>query len=211
MGRRTVLVAGACLGSLLLLGTGGPAAASEVAVGTVIAVRGAVFADSGAGLQPLTANARIRRGDAIVSKDGKAKIALNDGTIVSVGENSRVRIADSENAPNDVRTRVSLVAGVLRLLVAIVPPAGRFEVESETAIAAVRGTDWLIEATPERTSVAVVSGTVVVSGRGEHARTAVVLDAHRQGTDVRRGAAPTAPAEWGDARFSDTLARAAFE
>ena len=50
MGRRTVLVAGACLGSLLLLGTGGPAAASEVAVGTVIAVRGAVFADSGAGL-----------------------------------------------------------------------------------------------------------------------------------------------------------------
>ena len=149
------------------------ALAADVIVGSVRAVRGTVFLDSGSGPQPLTVNAPVHSGDAIISNAGKAQIVLADGTIVSVGENSRVRIATRERAANETGTRLGLVSGVLRLLVAKMTPAGKFEVETETAIAAVRGTDWVIEATPERTAVAIVSGVIAVSGRDGNAHRAL--------------------------------------
>jgi hypothetical protein len=189
----------------------GVACASDVIVGSVLAVRGAVFSDAGGGQQPLMTNTPVHLGDTIVSTAGKAKIALDDGTIISVGENSRVRIVDNNNTSNNFKTHVSLISGVLRLLVAKLTPDGRFEVETETAIAAVRGTDWVIEATSEQTSVAVVSGAVAVSNRDGQTQTTVVLDAPGQGTDVRRGSVPTAAAHWGAQRFTNTVARATFE
>lgn len=188
-----------------------PAAlAADVIVGSVRAVRGSVLVDSGSGPQPLTVNATVHPGDAIVSNAGKAQIVLDDGTIISVGENTRVRITH-ERTGNAAATRLGVVSGALRLLVAKMTPAGKFEVETETAIAAVRGTDWVIEVTPERTSVAIVSGVVAVSGRDGNVQATVVLDARGQGTDVRRGSPPTPVALWGAQRFSDTLSRATFE
>jgi len=185
--------------------------AAEVIVGSVLAVRGAVSSDAGAGPQALAANAPVHLGDTIISAAGKAKIALDDGTIISVGENSRVRIADYGSKPGELKTHLSLLSGVLRLLVAKITPTGTFEVETETAIAAVRGTDWLIEATPELTSVAILSGAVAVSGRDAAAQTTVVLSEPGEGTDVRRGSAPTAVAGWGARRFINLLARATFD
>lgn len=202
------------LGALVVgvgMGWTGAACASDVVVGSVLAVRGAVFWDAGGREKPLMATTPVHLEDTIVSTGGKAKIALNDGTIISVGENSRVRIADYGNAANGFKTRVSLVSGLLRLLVAKVTPGGRFEVETETAVAAVRGTDWVIESTPERTSVAVVSGAVAVSGREAQAQATVVLDGPGLGTDVRPGSAPTAAAHWGAERYNSILARATFE
>ena len=180
----------------------GPAVAADaVTVGAVLAVRGAVFTDSAGSLLPLTAQAPVRERDAIVATDGKAKIALDDGTIISVAEHTRVRIGEVTKAAKVVRTKLELVSGALRVLVARVSPHGNFEIETETAIAAVRGTDWLIEAASDRTSVAVLNGTVAVTGRESRAR---------DGTDVRRGAAPTPPAPWGARRLADLLARATF-
>jgi len=189
----------------------GSALAAELVVGSVLAVRGDVFSDTTSGQQPLKANAPVRLGDTIVSASGKAKIALNDGTVVSVGENSRVRVADYERAPGSTGTRVSLVAGALRSLVTKTTATGKFEIETETAVAAVRGTDWVVEVTADQTSVAVVSGEVAVTSRAPQAQATVVLNTPGQGTDVRRGSAPTPVATWGAQRFSSTLARATFD
>jgi hypothetical protein len=185
--------------------------AADVVVGSVMAVRGAVFRDTSGTQQPLLANAPVNLGDTIVSAAGKAKIALDDGTIISVGENSRVRIAEYEKSAGNTKARLSLVSGALRSLVTKVTPAGKFEIETETAIAAVRGTDWVIEVTSAQTSVAVVEGAVGVSGREGQAQATVVLDTPGQGTDVRRGAAPTPAVKWGAQRFADTLGRATFD
>lgn len=185
------------------------ATAADAIVGSVLAVRGAVFTESAGSLQPLTANAPVREGDAIVSRSGKARIALEDGSIVSVGENARVHVGRHERTPAQVNARLALVSGALRLFVAKVAPGGAFEVETETAIAAVRGTDWLIEATPEQTSVALLSGRVAVSAHDDP-RASVMLALPGHGTDVRRGAAPAPPIPWGARRLADLLARATF-
>jgi hypothetical protein len=185
------------------------ASAAEVVVGSVLTVRGEVFAESAGNTQPLAANDPVHRGDTIVSKAGKAKIALEEGTVVSVGENTRVQIVDFERSRVDPKTRLGLLSGALRLIVQKVSAGGRFEVETETAIAAVRGTDWVIETAPEQTSVALVDGAVAVSDRARAAT--VLLQAPGEGTDVRRGAPPTTPITWGAQRYANALARATFD
>jgi hypothetical protein len=187
------------------------AIASEKVIGSVLAVRGDVFSDSGKGLQRLIVKAPVHRGEAIVAANGKAQIALSTGTVISVGEHSRMQIDDYDDARDQVGTRIKLIAGALRLLVAKLAPSGSFEVETETAIAAVRGTDWVIEATTVQTSVVLVSGVVAVSGRQARASEAVVLDTSGDGTDVRPGDPPTPAKQWSAKRFADTVARASFD
>lgn len=186
------------------------ARAQEPVVGEVVALRGAVFQEAGGSMRPLTANASIHAQDAIVAAEGKARIALDDGTVISVGEHTRVRIAQYRHSQNAVSARLELLSGALRLFTKKVAPRGSFEVETETAIAAVRGTDWLIESTPARTSVALLRGVVTVNSRSS-ATAAVVLRQPGSGTDVARNAAPTAPAPWGAGRLADLLARATFD
>ena len=179
-------------------------------VGSVVAVRGVVYLESSGAQQPLTIKLPLHEGDSIISAAGKAQIALNDGTIMSVGENSRVLVAEHETAGSDTKSRLRMISGALRLLVAKVTPSGKFEVETETAVAAVRGTDWLIEATPERTSVALVAGEVTVTSRGARPA-AVTLDQPGQGTDVPLNGIPTPPTRWGAPRFATLLERASFQ
>ena len=151
--------------AVMLAGWGCVASAADVVVGSVVATRGEVFSDAGGGQQSLATNAPVHRGETIVTGAGKAKIALNDGTIVSIGENTRVRMVHFAGTSKSANVGLNLVSGVLRPFVVKAVSTGTFEVETQTAIAAVRGTDWVIEATPERTSVAVVRGVVAVSGR----------------------------------------------
>jgi hypothetical protein len=204
---RSWLVAGA---AWLALAWAGSAAAAEAIIGSVLGVRGDVYAEAGNERRPLAPNAAVRLGDTIVCGQGKAKIALNDGTVLSIGENSRMRLADHAGVAGGAKTRVNLISGVVRFGVTFTR-GGAFEVETETAIAAVRGTDWVMDVTPGQTAVAVVAGVVEVSTRAAVAQPTVVLDGEGQGTDVRQGSAPTPPARWSAQRIASTLARATFD
>ena len=209
MMRFAVRVGVACL-VFAALAWSGSARAADFAIGSVRAVRGDVTRESGGEPQPLVAKAPVYLGDVIVAGAGKAQLSLNDGTIISIGENTRLRLEVYRATTNAFTTRLHLVSGVLRLLVAKVTAVGQFEIETETAIAAVRGTDWLIDATAEQTSVAIISGRVAVTARDVTSAATVVLDGPGLGTDVRRGMPPTGPVTWGAARFAKTLARASF-
>jgi hypothetical protein len=206
-GRRRFVVE--VVAAVALAGAGRRVLAAGAIVGRVLAVRGEVFVDSGAAPQRLVDESPVHGGDTIVTRAGKAKIALADGSVVSIGENTRWRVGELEGKGASTRLRTNLLIGVLRPIIDKARPPGGFEVETETAIAAVRGTDWVIEATPERTSVAVLRGAVAVTGRAQPGQT-VVLRSPGQGTDVNRGAAPTPPVPWGIKRLADTIARATF-
>ncbi len=108
-------------------------------------------------------------------------------------------------------TRLDARSGAFRLFVNRSLAHGRFEVESETAVAAVRGTDWIVEVTPERTSIAVLEGVVAVRGKASSGGNEVQLQHPGDGTDVTHGAAPTAPSTWRPQRLTATVARASFD
>ncbi|MBX6368286.1 MAG: FecR domain-containing protein [Rhodospirillales bacterium] len=196
-------------GLTILSGTAVLAAAAPV--GQVLATKGAVFLETGRGREPAAKGTPLSAGDVVVTGEGsKAKLLLNDGTIISVGESARLVIAQYQSSANGYLTRVGAERGALGFLFRRALDSSRFEVETETAVAAVRGTRWLVEAMPGHTAVALLSGVVAVRARGG-AGGEVALDEPGEGTDVRAGAAPTPPSRWGAARFAATLARASFE
>jgi len=195
----------AVLAACAFLALAGAAHAADALAGKVVAVRGEVVAQTGSERKPLAVDMPVHTNMVIVSTGGKARIQLLDGTLLTVGENTQVQIP-SIGAGTGAPTRVALISGALRLLVAKATPQARFEVETETAIAAVRGTDWAVEATRSTTGVVVLEGKVDVTSRGRVSAT-VHLDRPRDGTDVRAGSAPTPPVPWGPARLSALLAR----
>jgi hypothetical protein len=87
-------------------------------------------------------------------------------------------------------------------------PTGRqrdFQILTPLAIAAVRGTKWVVEATPGRTSSLVLTGAVSVS-RTDGAATPVVLR-RGQGVDVTPGGGLLQVKSWGRERVRALLAR----
>ena len=101
---------------------------------------------------------------------------------------------------------LDLVGGILRLNL---PGSwNRFEVITATAVASVRGTDWLIDAQgAQNTAVFVAEGRVEVENI---ARTGAVLLYPGFGTDVKAGALPTTPKRWAKKRVDAALARTAI-
>jgi ferric-dicitrate binding protein FerR (iron transport regulator) len=79
-----------------------------------------------------------------------------------------------------------------------------FAVVTPQAIAAVRGTKWVVDVQAGRTSVFVVSGRVAVQ---RPTSSASVLLGPGEGVDVERGTAPLTVRRWPAARVSALLAR----
>ncbi len=208
--RRSQPVAVFCLAAIFCLWAGG-ARSADIVIGSVIALRGDVSLEAGTEHRALALRDPVRLADTIVSGAGKAKIALNDGSIISIGENSRLVLQEYRSVTNAMRTRLHLIEGVLRLFVNRAIAGGQFEIESETAVAAVRGTDFLIDAKAETTGVAVIDGIVMVSGRGPQAQSSVLLEKPGEGVDVPRGGPPGPVRPWSAQRFGTTLARATLE
>ncbi len=98
---------------------------------------------------------------------GRARIGLKDGSILSVGSNSQLKVVQHDAVAQ--QTQLELDYGKLRSrVVSITKPGGKFEVKTPNAVAGVVGTDFTVEFNPAtgQTTVIVYSGTVIVTGLG---------------------------------------------
>ncbi len=96
---------------------------------------------------------------------GRVRIGLGDGSILSVGSNSELKVVQHD--ANSQQTQLELNYGKLRSrVVSITKPGGKFEVKTPNAVAGVVGTDWTIMYNPQTgvTSIIVYSGTIMVTG-----------------------------------------------
>lgn len=95
------------------------------------------------------------------NKSGRLRVRLDDGSILSMGSQSQVRVAKHDASTGE--TLVNLTSGRLRSRVVKVRKSGtRFQVVTPQARISVVGTDFFLDATPERTQLVVYSGIVVV-------------------------------------------------
>ena len=100
--------------------------------------------------------------DLQTDKAGRLRVNLRDGSILSLGSNSHLRVV-VHNAVAQ-QTTLELLYGRLRSQVMkLTQPNSRFEVRTPTAVAGVIGTDFVIIATADRTTVIVFSGIVQVT------------------------------------------------
>jgi ferric-dicitrate binding protein FerR (iron transport regulator) len=142
---------------------------------------------------PLVAGAVLQPGDTVETQSGgRAEIALPGGSLLRIGENTRVTLSPVP-ARGEFSARLffgNLWARVHKLL-----GSETFRVETENGVAGVRGTEFRVEVAREQPDlVRVYEGTVEVQGR--EGRWSHALEA---GTELRFRREAETPREF-DAR-----------
>jgi hypothetical protein len=190
---------------------GPPRAQAARSIGAVSALMGdcRVGRAGEAAALPLAVGSELFEGDRIrTAEDARLKLEFLDGSVVQLGAGTELTIDWYRHAPEqrteNVLLRVS--TGILRLIVELVLPRSAFGVQTPTAAASVRGTDWILEATPDATAIVALEGAVAVRNVDDGVPGEVVLGAG-EGVTVEEGVPPPAPAVWGAARREAFIAR----
>lgn len=148
--------AGAMLAGLVALP--GIAAAAErcaVPAGRIVAVEELVEVSLGAGWAPLRLGEPVCGGDVLRAGDGgRSALTLESGAILRLAPGTTIRI---ENVVAGERTLLELIGGVASFF-SRRPHA--LEVDTQFGNAAVEGTEFTVEALPDRARVTVLEGRV---------------------------------------------------
>jgi hypothetical protein len=183
------------------------AATAEPQAGEVLALFGQCFVEISGRKSALRPGDAVHVGDTLdVAPAAKLKLRMNDGSVIAVAAGSRLTIVDYRlsNGGESRDVTLSLAQGLLRALVSLLRGEPHFEVETATGVAAVRSTDWFIEARPGSTQVGVLDGRVslksVATGRE------IVIPA-RWGARVEAGRDPVPARVWTNAEFADFIGR----
>ncbi|GHD51075.1 FecR protein [Marinobacter persicus] len=113
--------------------------------------------------RPLTEGAMIRVGDELLSGSGSAAIQLADGTELRLSPDSRLMFnrLDRQASSKATDTRLRLHRGELHSRVTPVKEnGGRFEIETPSSIAAVKGTVFALQADNNGSRIQVTEGSV---------------------------------------------------
>jgi ferric-dicitrate binding protein FerR (iron transport regulator) len=95
------------------------------------------------------------------NKSGRLRVQLDDGSILSIGSESQIRVAKHDASTGE--TLINLTSGRLRSRVVKIRKSGtRFQVLTPQARISVVGTDFFLEVSPARTQVVVYTGIVLV-------------------------------------------------
>jgi hypothetical protein len=207
--------AGLAMVMLLAVLAAGPAGARAAdAVGSVSALTGQAEV-TGAGdsqARPLAPGAEVFEGDRIrTAADAKLRLSLKDGSVLTLGAATELNLDRFHYAPEQAARNALLEVpqGILRVLVELLVAHSTFEVESNTAVASVRGTEWIAEAGPDATAIVALDGRVAVRNAQPEITGEVVL-LPGDGTTVRPGQPPPAPTQWGAARKNAFIERTAL-
>lgn len=150
----------------------------------------------------------IKVEDTIRSGPGsRAEVTFSDGSVLTIGPDSEVAVAFFAPEPSESTALLDLVSGIARMTVNKATSWGRFEVRTTTAVASVRGTDYLVEAIPGKSAIFVNEGRVAVSSR---AGSGTVILRQGQGVDVPAERGPLTVKTWGEKRRNEALARVTF-
>lgn len=111
----------------------------------------------------LTVHDQVQWNDQLQTNNtGRLRLNLRDGSILSLGANSQMRVIQHNAAAQ--QTTLELLFGRLRSqVVKLTQPNSKFEVRTPTSVAGVIGTDFLLIATADRTTLVVFSGVVQIT------------------------------------------------
>lgn len=175
--------------------------------GSVVGLFGGCFVESGGSRSAAKIGQPVQVGDTVdVPAEGKLKLRMADGSIVSVAAGSRMTIAAYGVGAAGQRqdARLSLAQGLVRAVVAPVERPAAFEVDTAVGTAAVRSTDWFVEASPTAMQVGVLAGSVEMTSAATKRHETIPA---RWGARLEAGHDPVPPRVWSPAEFDAVIAR----
>jgi hypothetical protein len=194
------------LAAAALLPVGSPALA-DMSAGSVVGVYGQCLVARQGHSMPLKLGDTVAVSDTIeVPADAKLKLRMNDGSVISLASGTRITIAAYQIDAGGQRRNagLSLGEGLLRAVVAPVDHPAAFEVFTAVGTAAVRSTDWFIEAKPGSARVGVLIGSVSLTSA---ATARAVTIPSRWGARLEAGRDPVQPRVWAPQEFQAVISR----
>ena len=193
--------------ALLLLAS--PVVAQEV--GTIAEMDGTADVGRGGAWVPAAIGAPIQQGDQLrTGKPGRLKVVFQDDSVLSITEDSLVKVNEQVFDPNASKARsyFDLVRGKLNSIVSDYygRPGATYEVKTATAVAGVRGTEFSVSYDPddETTEVLGFSGKVQVRSLLDPTGPGVIITAN-EATTVAEGRLPTPPRRYNETFFRQQL------
>ncbi len=196
---------------LVMLWAGSLSAQERVPVGSVSALVGQaqVTSERETRARPLAVGADVFEGDHIhTAADARLRLDMADGSVLTLGAGTDLSLSRFQYAPERAARNVLLEVprGIIRVLVQLLVAHSSFDLQASTAVASVRGTEWIAEAKPEAAALVALAGRVAVRSADPALAGEVVL-LPGEGTTVPAGAPPEAVHTWGAARKNDFIAR----
>jgi uncharacterized protein YkwD len=127
----------------------------------------AMIPDASRNAHPLSVNDPLQWNDLLqTDAKGRVRAGLNDGSILSLGSNSQLKIVQHDAAAQ--QTQIDLTYGKLRNQVTkITQPQGKYQVKTSNAVIGVIGTDFYVGYVKGRTTVICYEGRVSVTPLGD--------------------------------------------
>ena len=168
-------------------------------VGTVAATRGQAEIGRAGAFTPAAVGAVVQLGDELrTGADGQLRVVFRDDSVIDLTQNASLTVDTQVYDPGSSRfsTLLRLAAGKARAIVskAYGAPGASYEIQTPTAVAGVRGTEFLIEYDADRdaTDVIGIDGRIMVRSLAQRLDDTVYITAS-EGTTVKRGMGPTKP------------------
>lgn len=201
----------AVLGLLSLLVAAAVQAQQTKSIGQVTAVEGkaTVLRQEKFAPEPLTLQKPVFQEDVIeTDRASKVRITLIDGTVISLGEQSRLELQQfAYDARQRTRSgRLAIPWGFVRTIFKEMSSLSSIDLITPTAVAAIRGTDLMGEVSAEATAIVVLEGTVAISNLRPMFRSLSTLTPG-MGATVRGDDPPSTPTRWSESRI-EALRRA---
>lgn len=168
-------------------------------VGTVAAARGQAEIGRSGAFSPAAVGAVVQLGDVLrTGADSQLRVVFRDDSVIDLTQNASLTVDTQVYDPGSSRfsTLLRLAAGKARAIVskAYGASGASYEIQTPTAVAGVRGTEFLIEydASRDATDVVGIDGRIMVRSLAQRLDDTVYITAS-EGTTVVRGMAPTKP------------------
>lgn len=118
--------------------------------------------------------------------ESEAELATFEGTVISLGENTTLELSTfSQSSPTEQQTQIRILSGkVLSNVAKLTSTKSKFEFETPTATAAIRGTRVGFDVTGNQTQIRVYEGKVYVTPKGASSGAELQTD---QMTTVKQG------------------------
>ncbi|MFH1824237.1 MAG: FecR family protein [Candidatus Firestonebacteria bacterium] len=113
--------------------------------------------------QQVNLNQNLNTADKIRTKNGKAELKFSNGTTLNLRENSNLDLVQIKSTNNSQNSILKLFFGKIKAKVSKLNQDDSFEIHSPKVIAAVKGTEFVMETTNEETEVLVLEGIVALS------------------------------------------------
>jgi ferric-dicitrate binding protein FerR (iron transport regulator) len=127
---------------------------------------------------------------------GRARISLNDGSLLNLGSNSEMRVVQHDAKAQ--QTTLDLAVGRMRgQVVKLTRPGSKFEIRTPVGVAGLVGTDFSLFVTADYTELTVFSGIVrftpLAAGAAANVNAGMTIRILRSG--VVEGPSPSTPEE----------------